>query len=168
MIRHDNSDVQVLRDGVITDFRIETLLRLVFDDNWAEPDADQLFLEVVREFIDTGFDSMPPRANLIGPSFTGRTAFIEYVCDNLIQGLRLDFVCYTRSGPEWPGDFDYYPNAEVAVSLHNRHTNTYTGFIPGRNLCHAIYAGVLQLCREVSEEHYNQPSLGLGTSSRPH
>jgi len=161
----DNSDIQVLRDGIITDYRIETLMALAVAGKWHEPDTGQLFMEVVQEFLQNEFNTKPNFNELIDNETGVRcNTFDGYVTTFLVDGLGLDLIAASTTGPSWPGNFSYMFDARIAISLHNRLSDTWTSFVPGRSLCHAIYIAVLQLCREIAVEQYNQPELELPKS----
>jgi len=158
----DNSDIQVLRDGIVTDFRVETLMGLAVANDWGQPDTGQLFMEVVQEFLQSEFDTAPDFKALIDPHTSFQCdAFDGYVTTMLVDDLGLDLIAASSNSPSWPGEFPYMRNARIAVSLYNKLSGTWTAFVPGESLCHATYLAVLQLCREVSEEAYNQPEFNL-------
>jgi len=161
----DNSDVQVLRNGIITDYRIETVMGHLYNEIWDAPDLGQLYLELIQEFLQAEFIDGPDFKILIDPDDTFQCdAFDGYVISSLVDGLSLDIVSASDTSIHWPGDFSYLADARLAVSLYNRLSDTWTAFIPGLSLTHAIFIAVMQLCREISEEHYNQPELELPKS----
>jgi hypothetical protein len=153
-IMTDNTDVQEVHAGKITDMRIENLLMLVHAERWDEPHLDTLFNEVVADFIsrDTPF--------LIISAAADRDASASAV--HIMELLELDFRVIYRTSYEWPvGGFDYMPHAFIAVCITHRKGEASTYWNPARTINQAVIGAVLQYCRELSWENENQGNLNL-------
>ena len=150
---HDNSDIQSLIDGKITDMRIENLLDCLIHGRWREPDLDRLFNEIVREFVHPSAPAL--KVSKLG-SFDGNTAL------SYLLLLKLEFSITYPGCLQWPGDFEYMPDAVCAMSIfYPLRKGESTDYIGGRNLSHAAVCAIVQFAREQSLEIYNQGKLFL-------
>lgn len=150
----DNHDVQEVHDGKLTDMRIEGIIDCIHREMWSAPDFDTLFNEIVREFVDP---HVPPFKAV-------RAAQLEheYGAVGYLMLMRLDFTVTNVGSANWPGRFDYKPDATCAVSIHYRHDpDATTQYSPGRTLTHAILCAIMQYARERSATIYNQGELRL-------
>ncbi len=145
----DNSDVQEIRDGRITDMRIESAMLCIVEERWDEPQLDTLFTELVQEFIHENTPTL-----LV--SQAGKNG-------HLAQGLlylnlfNMDFELVHRNSPYWPGQFDFMVDADCAIRVrYPEDDERYTSWAPGRSPCAAALAAIMQACREISDERYNK------------
>lgn len=144
----DNSDVQEIHDGKITDMRIESVLSAIFDGRWDEPELDTLYTELVQEFINPDVPTM-----LV--SVAGKS-------DHSAQGLLylslfgLNYTLVHVGTNDWPGDFDFLPAARYAIQIqYPDDSESWTNWIPGVSASATAIASLMQYCRELSLDAYN-------------
>lgn len=151
---NDNSDVQVVHEGQVVDKRMELLLSVIVEEDWASPDFDTLFTEVVQEFINEDCPGLLP-------SVAGRSPQ-NCVALQYLDMLGIDYSVFHKDGHEWPiGGYSYLPDATCAVRLWYDNGFSQTATFPGRNSNHAALGSMIQLCRELSQREYNQGTLSL-------
>lgn len=143
----DNSDVQQIHKGKVTDMRMESCLSCIFDGRWDEKDLDTLYTEVVSEFLDMELPTLLVSVAGKTPSTAQGLLYLSM--------LQLDYTLVHRGGDEWPGDFDFFPNAQYAVQLRYKDQNQWTDWVPGVSPSAAGIAALMQYCRELSREMYN-------------
>lgn len=157
MIMEDNSDVQQIRDGKITDMRMEMLLEYFNTGKWNEEtldakgitEIDQLFNEVVREFVD-------PKA----PSFYfSRARLFDCLAVQYAAILNIEFTITYPNGRNWPGAFSHMPDAYCAVAIYYPNSDETTSYAPGKTVNHAVVSAIVQYARERSLVLYNQGDL---------
>lgn len=151
----DNLDVQELHDGQLVDMRIEAMIRSIQLGEWDDPYFDKLFNELVREFIN-------PDAPALKASMAGRYGGVAYSMVGYLHLMRLEFSVTFLGANNWPGDFDYMPEASCAISLHYPHDQANaTSYVPGCSINQAILNAVMQYTRERSQTLNGQGELRL-------
>jgi hypothetical protein len=143
----DNSDVQELHDGYVTDMRIEVMLQCIYDEKWDEPKLDTLYTEIVEEFITPKTPELLVSAAGKSPHLAQGLMFLSLFC--------FDYDVIHRGSENWPGDFDFLPDAKFAVRVKYPHSEDYTAFTPGHSPGSAAIAALMQYCREQSLHAYN-------------
>lgn len=152
----DNSDVQFVSEGVLRDARIETMLMLIQQHDTTDPDFDNLFHELIEEFIVTdapkfAFSKCLDREDAIAVTY--------------LVLLGLDFELVTPESARWP-EFEQAGDFRCAVSLYYPGYDDETGylctdFMPGLTINAAVASALLQYAREVNEERVTEPELPL-------
>ncbi len=145
----DNSDVQEIPEGRITDMRIEAILAALVDGRYDEPGLDILYNELVQEFINDDAPFM----------------LITTACKNeqhapgllYLSVFNMDYEVTHQGSPHWPGDFEYMPKAKYAVRCrYPDEEEAYSEWSPGVTPSIAAIAAIMQVCREISAELYNK------------
>ena len=144
----------VMLDGEVTDAIIERLLTSIYSDDYDAADFDENYTKIVRAHINEECPYL-----MAGHAGKDRvnTGAVHY-----LVMLQLSFTVITPASIEWPiGGFDFMPDATVALSIHYSDEDSMVGYTPGVSINQAALASIIQLCREVSIAHYNQPELDL-------
>jgi hypothetical protein len=149
----DNSDVQAVHNGKLTDMRIEVVLSAIYEGKWSEPSLDTLYTELLQEFVSSDSPTLLVSAAGRVPHSANGLMFLSMFC--------LDYEVFHKDSHNWPGDFEYLPSATCCISIGYPNGEDRTAPTPGRNPSTAAIAALMQLCREVSEDRYNQSSLSI-------
>jgi hypothetical protein len=144
---NNNQDVQTVRDGIITDARMEQLMRCLYEGSWDGPDFDDLAHDVFKEFL---------RADIPKFHLTTTLKSVDGLATGYLSLLGLAFSVVYPSSPLWPGVFPWFPDAQVAVTIYYPGSKESTGWAPGMGVNQAIIGALFQLSREISETEYNQ------------
>lgn len=154
----DNTDVQEIHDGKRVDMRIESLMHCILHQLWSAQHFDTLFNEVMREFVS---EDTP----LFNAARVGREGPSGYNAVGLLLLLRFEFSVTYPDSPQWPGLFEYMPDAKYAVNIfypnHPIDDQESTSYSPGMNLNQAVLFALVQYARERSLEIHNQIELRL-------
>lgn len=150
-----NHDVQEIRDGEVTDMRIEAIIDCIVKNQWSATDFDTLFNELVHEFIMPG---VPP----FFASRIGQQGSNGFDAVGVLMLLRLEFTVVYATSENWPGTFAYMPEATIAVSIYLPHTeDDATSYSPGLTFNQAALCAIMQYAREKAHEQNNQGELRL-------
>ncbi len=143
-----------MNDGKATDMLIEDLLALIYQETYDAEQFDEVYTTIVRSHID------PECPDLVA-SHAGRDRVNTGAVHYLVM-LQLDFTVITKNSPNWPpSGFHFLPDATTAVSVHYPDGQRQSDYTPGRSINQASLAAIIQIARELSIDHHNQPSLDL-------
>jgi len=142
------------RDGEVTDMLIESILSLIYEEDYGAALFNETYTGIVRTYIDANCPDL--LASVAGRDRVNAGA-VHY-----LSMLRLDYMVICKGGPNWPvGGFDFMPNANIAVSIHHPDGETVYHYAPGTNLNQASLACIIQTARQIAQDHYNQPELPI-------
>jgi hypothetical protein len=133
--------------AIDSDSRIETALALIFGERWDEPEIDELFTEIVQDYLNEASPKL-----LI--SVAGKSA-------HTAQGMLylslfgMDFHFVNRDSDNWPGEFHFKPEAQCAIRVKCPGDKTWTSWVPANSMSAAALAAIMQYCREVSISLYS-------------
>lgn len=143
-------------DGEVTDMLIEDLLACIYAEVYETENFDEIYTKIVQSHVSAECPSLMA-------SYAARDRLNAGAIHYLVM-LRLDFTVISSASPEWPnGGFVFLPSATTAVSIHYPDGENASDYAPGKNINQAALASLIQLSRERSIAHYNQPELPLRT-----
>jgi hypothetical protein len=151
---NDNFDVQEVRDGKVTDMRLECLIDCIMRRKWRTEHLDELFTELCREFIH--HDAPTMIISRCGDTDGNASGLLYLVL------LGFDFRLVHQHSEDWPtGGFPYLPDATLGVSISFDRGTKETYLAPGINVNQAAIWSIAQYMREKSNRENNQGSLPL-------
>lgn len=146
-------EMHQMHDGEIWDQRIEELLAAIYSGQTYIEGLDELFNEVVREFIDVD----PSAVFIVSVSINASNANFVYL--PLLLGF--DIRLSARGHYDWPVEgFDYMPDALYSSTLR-RNGDAVTDSCPGKTINQSICASLIEYCRQKSWESNNQGQLPI-------
>lgn len=141
-------------NGTNTDMLIEDMLNCIYNGLYDTEHFDEVYTKIVRSHIDKDCPDL-----MAGHAGKDRinTGAVHY-----LVMLRLSFTVITPASAEWPTHgFDFMPHATVAVSVHYHDHENMSGYTPGVSINQAALASIIQMARELSLAHHNQPEFDL-------
>lgn len=141
-------------DGKVTDMLIEDLLGCIYAEVYDAEHFDEVYTKIVRSHISEGCPDL-----MAGHAGKDRinTGAVHY-----LVMLQLNFTVITPTSPDWPPHgFDFLPDATTAVAIHYPDGEETSSYTPGKSINQASLASIIQMARELSLAHYNQPELPL-------
>jgi hypothetical protein len=138
-----------LVDDQVIDARIEEMLSCVIQEAFDDPTFDLLFQEIISEYLQ------------LSPLYNVSLAMNINVNFTLLPlAMGFDMLAITPKSHQWPvGDFDFMPDAIVAVALVYERGEKVTSLFPGRNINAAIVGALLQLAREKASLINDEPEF---------
>lgn len=141
-------------DGSVADMLIEDLLGCIYAEIYDAEKFDEVYTTIVRGHIH------PDCPDLMA-GHAGKDRINTGAVHYLVM-LQLNFTVITPTSPEWPiGGFEFLDGATTAISVHYPDGNNMSDYAPGRSINQAALASIIQMARELSIAHYNQPELPL-------
>lgn len=145
------------QDGEKTDMLIEDLLNCIYAEVYDAVHFDEVYTKIVRAHIN-------PDCPHLMAGHAGRDRINVGAVHYLVM-LQLSFNVLTTESPNWPiGGYEFMPDATTAVAIHYPDGEHMSAYAPGKNINQASLAALIQMAREISIAHYNQPELPLRTN----
>lgn len=139
-------------DGEYTDMMIEEILNLIYKDYYDADHFDAVYTGIVRTYIQ------PDCPDLVA-SRAGKDR-VSGGAIHYISMLGLDYMVIHAGNPSWP-EFDYMPDAVIAVSIMYPNGEDASSYAPGKSINQASLGAIMQIAREVATKHLNQPALDM-------